>query len=46
MAVVISTSLFYDDIHYVAAIDGENDGIVDDNDDDTCEANDDAGSIW
>lgn len=39
---VISTSLFYDDIHYNAAIDDEDD----ENDDDTCEANVDTGSIW
>ena len=43
MAVVISTPLFYDNIHHVATNFDENDATDDENDDDTCDANDDAG---
>ena len=43
MAVVISTPLFYHNIHHVAANFDENDAINGENDNDTCDANDDAG---
>ena len=43
MAVVISTPLFYDNIHHVAVNIDENDANDDENDDDTCDANDDVG---
>ena len=43
MAVVISTPLFYRNIHHVATNLDENDAIDDDNDYETCDANDDAG---
>ena len=39
MAVVISTPLFYDNIHHVAVNIDKNDANDDENDDDTCDAN-------